>query len=122
MRDEVEKTPPRCHERVYVYRHEDNADRMNHPHSYPHPLLHPCSARFQMRLRSKPQRDATHSIDGLDRALTALHVLGSVVQTVPVVGESLKSATEIATDICETVKARVYVSSPAQALNNVRRK
>jgi hypothetical protein len=75
-----------------------------------------------MRLRSKPQSDATHSVDVLDRAVTALHVLGSVVQTVPVVGGSLKSATEIATDICETVKVRVSVSNPVQALNIVHRK
>jgi hypothetical protein len=44
---------------------------------------------------------------GLDRALAALDVLGTVVQAVPVVGENLKSAIEIATKTCETVKVRI---------------
>jgi hypothetical protein len=46
-------------------------------------------------------------MSGLDRTIAALDVLGSVVQAVPVVGENLKSATEIAKKICETVKVRV---------------
>jgi hypothetical protein len=45
---------------------------------------------------------------GLDRAIAVLDVLGSVVQAVPVVGDGLKSATEIATKLCETVKVRAY--------------
>jgi hypothetical protein len=52
-----------------------------------------------MRLTSKSDRDTTHSMSALDQALTTLHVLGSVVQVIPVVGESLKSATEIVTKI-----------------------
>jgi hypothetical protein len=42
-----------------------------------------------------------------DHAITALDFLGSVVQAVPVVGENLKSATEIAKKICEMVKVRI---------------
>jgi hypothetical protein len=42
----------------------------------------------------------------LDHAITALDVLGSVVQAVPIVGDGLKSATEVAMKICETVKVR----------------
>jgi hypothetical protein len=52
------------------------------------------------------------SMGGLDRDITALDVLGSVVQAVPVVGENLKAAVEIATKICVTVKVRVYPYSP----------
>jgi hypothetical protein len=44
----------------------------------------------------------------LDHAITALDLLGSVVQAVPVVGENLKSATEIAKKICEAVKVRIF--------------
>jgi hypothetical protein len=43
----------------------------------------------------------------LDHAITALDVLGSVVQAVPVVGENLKSATDIAKKICEMAKVSV---------------
>jgi hypothetical protein len=43
----------------------------------------------------------------LDHAITALELLGSVVQAVPVVGENLKSAIEIATKTCEMVKVRM---------------
>jgi hypothetical protein len=43
----------------------------------------------------------------LDRAIAALDVLGSVVQAVPVVGENLKSAIEVATKTCEMVKVRI---------------
>jgi hypothetical protein len=46
----------------------------------------------------------------LDHAITALDVLGSVVQAVPVVGDGLKSATEVATKICEVVKVRSLIS------------
>jgi hypothetical protein len=46
----------------------------------------------------------------LDHAITALGVLGSVVQAVPVVGDGLKSATEVATKICEVVKVRSIIS------------
>jgi hypothetical protein len=44
---------------------------------------------------------------GLDRAIAALDILGSVVQAVPVVGENLKSAIEIAKKTCELVKVRI---------------
>jgi hypothetical protein len=70
-----------------------------------------------MRLTSKSDRDTTHSMSALDQALTTLHVLGSVVQVIPVVGESLKSATGIVTKICETVKVRLYVYKLAQTLD-----
>jgi hypothetical protein len=43
---------------------------------------------------------------GLDRAIAALDVLGSVVQAVPVVGENLKSAFEVTKKTCELVKVR----------------
>jgi hypothetical protein len=46
----------------------------------------------------------------LDHAITALGVLGSVVQAVPVVGDGLKSVTEVATKICEVVKVRSLIS------------
>jgi hypothetical protein len=46
-------------------------------------------------------------MSGLERAIAVLDVLGSVVQAVPVVGDGLKSAIEIATKICETVKVRM---------------
>jgi hypothetical protein len=45
-------------------------------------------------------------MSSLDRAISALNVLGSVVQAVPIVGDGLKSATEVASKICETVKVR----------------
>jgi hypothetical protein len=48
----------------------------------------------------------------LDHAITALDVLGSVVQAVPVVGENLKSAIEIAKKICEMAKVSVRLSIP----------
>jgi hypothetical protein len=44
---------------------------------------------------------------GLDRAIAALDILGSVMQAVPVVGENLKSAIEIAKNTCELVKVRI---------------
>jgi hypothetical protein len=46
----------------------------------------------------------------LDHAITALGVLGSVVQAIPAVGDGLKSATEVATKICEVVKVRRSIS------------
>jgi hypothetical protein len=46
----------------------------------------------------------------MGRLVTALDVLGSVVQAVPVVGDGLKSATEVATKICEVVKVRILIS------------
>jgi hypothetical protein len=52
----------------------------------------------------------------LDNAITALDLLGSVVQTVPVVGENLKSATEIAKKLCEMVKVRICFSAPYMRL------
>jgi hypothetical protein len=42
----------------------------------------------------------------LDHAITALDVLGSIVQAVPVIGDGLKSAMEVARKICEMVKVR----------------
>jgi hypothetical protein len=53
----------------------------------------------------------------LDHAITALDLLGSVVQVVPVVGENLKSAIEIAKKLCEIVKVRTPFSSAVHALN-----
>jgi hypothetical protein len=44
---------------------------------------------------------------GLDRTIAVLDVLGTVVQAIPVVGENLKSAIEIATKTCEVVKVRM---------------
>jgi hypothetical protein len=49
----------------------------------------------------------------LDHAITALDLLGSVVQAVPVVGENLKSATEIAKKLCEMVKVCTLFSGYA---------
>jgi hypothetical protein len=47
------------------------------------------------------------SMAGLDRTIAVLDVLGTVVQAVPVVGENLKSAIEMATKTCEMVKVRM---------------
>jgi hypothetical protein len=47
----------------------------------------------------------------LDYAITALDLLGSVVQAVPVVGENVKAATEIAKKLCEMVKVRIHSSA-----------
>jgi hypothetical protein len=52
----------------------------------------------------------------LDHAITALDVLGSVVQAVPVVGENLKSAIEIAKKICEMAKVSVRLSIPCMCV------
>jgi hypothetical protein len=62
---------------------------------------------------------ATTSIrmGGLDRAITVLDILGSVVQAVPIVGDGLKAATEIATKICGNVKVRLYHFFPHIRLN-----
>jgi hypothetical protein len=48
---------------------------------------------------------------GLDRAIAALHILGSIVQAVPMVGENLKSAVEIVTKTCEMVQVRMVFSA-----------
>jgi hypothetical protein len=45
----------------------------------------------------------------LEHAITVLDVLGSVVQAVPVVGDGLKSATEVTKKICEMVKVRSLI-------------
>jgi hypothetical protein len=58
----------------------------------------------------------------LDRAITALDVLGSVVQAVPIVGDGLKSATEVASKICETVKVRTPPFSFIHLLEPLRRR
>jgi hypothetical protein len=52
----------------------------------------------------------------LDDAITALDLLGSVVQAVPVVGENMKSATEIAKKLCEMVKVCICFSGPRMRL------
>jgi hypothetical protein len=52
----------------------------------------------------------------LNDAITALDLLGSVVQAVPVVGENLKSATEIAKKLCEMVKVCICFSGPRMRL------
>jgi hypothetical protein len=49
---------------------------------------------------------------GLECAIAALDVLGSVVQAVPVIGENLKAATEVAMKICELVKVRMQFATP----------
>jgi hypothetical protein len=43
----------------------------------------------------------------LNHAITALDVLGPLMHAVPVIGDGLKSATEIAMLICETVEVRL---------------
>jgi hypothetical protein len=43
----------------------------------------------------------------LHHAIAALDILGSLMQAVPVIGDSLKSATELAMLICETVEVRI---------------
>jgi hypothetical protein len=52
----------------------------------------------------------------LDHAITALDLLGSVVQAVPVVGENLKSATDIAKKLCEMVQVRTPYRRPYMRL------
>jgi hypothetical protein len=59
---------------------------------------------------------------GLDRAVAVLDVLGSVVQAVPVVGDGLKSATEIATKLCKTVKVRAFLFSFIHPFEPLRRR
>jgi hypothetical protein len=76
----------------------------------PRRLHSPSSAsqiphRTSLDFRFEPIR-ASLSMGRLDHAITALDVLGSVVQAVPIVGDGLKSATEVAMKICETVKVR----------------
>jgi hypothetical protein len=46
----------------------------------------------------------------LNHTIAALDVLGTVVQAVPVLGEKLKSAVEIAKKTCEIVKVRILLS------------
>jgi hypothetical protein len=62
------------------------------------------------------------SMGSLDRAIAALNVLGSVVQAVPIVGDGLKSATEVASKICETVKVRAPLFSFVYILKLMRRR
>jgi hypothetical protein len=62
------------------------------------------------------QQTAFTPMARLEHAITALDVLGSVVQVVPVVGENLKSATEIAKKICEMAKVSVLLSSPCMCV------
>jgi hypothetical protein len=50
-------------------------------------------------------------MSSLDRAITALDVLGSVAQAVPVVGENLKSAIEVTKRTCEMIKVRMPSSA-----------
>jgi hypothetical protein len=61
-------------------------------------------------------------MSSLDRAITALDVLGSVVQAVPVVGDGLKSAIEVASKICETIKVRTPSFSFIHLLEHLRRR
>jgi hypothetical protein len=57
----------------------------------------------------------------LNHAITALNILGSLMQAVPVIGDSLKSATEIATLICETVEVRICCSHHTLARYHLQR-
>jgi hypothetical protein len=43
----------------------------------------------------------------LNHAIAALDVLGPLMQAVPVIGDGLKSATEITSLICQTVEVRI---------------
>jgi hypothetical protein len=49
------------------------------------------------------------SMGRLDHAITALNVLGSVVQAIPVIGDGMKSATEMAMRICEVIQVRCHL-------------
>jgi hypothetical protein len=67
--------------------------------------------RTSARLKHCPEHyTAFTRMARLDHAITALDLLGSVVQAVPVVGENLKSATEVTKKICEMVKVRMVFS------------
>jgi hypothetical protein len=55
----------------------------------------------------------------LDHAINVLDVLGSVVQAVPVVGDGLKSATEVTKKICEMVKVRSLIAQLAMSFTSV---
>jgi hypothetical protein len=44
----------------------------------------------------------------LDHVITALNLLGTGIEMVPVFGVGLKKATEIATNICEMVQVRSF--------------
>jgi hypothetical protein len=57
----------------------------------------------------------------LDRAIAALDVLGTVVQAVPVVGENLKSAIEIATKTCEMVKVHMLYNHDTQSQQDLQK-
>jgi hypothetical protein len=41
---------------------------------------------------------------GLDQAIDALSVLGPALQMVPILGDNLKAAVELASTICERAK------------------
>jgi hypothetical protein len=60
-------------------------------------------------LLSTSRSQAVIYMGRLDHAITALGALGLVVQAVPVVGDGLKSATEVAIKICEVVKVRSLI-------------
>jgi hypothetical protein len=78
------------------------------PTSCTHPTSFSSIRRPSGRLKHFLEHHNVFSRMGrLDHAITALDVLGSVVQSVPVVGENLKSATEIAKKICEMAKVSV---------------
>jgi hypothetical protein len=85
------------------------------PHSTPASPIEFCRYRLVLATLSI-------SMGGLDRAIAALNVLGSVVQAVPVVGDGLKSATEIATKLCETVKVRAFFFSLIHPFEPLRRR
>jgi hypothetical protein len=74
-------------------------------------FLSASTATFPIAFRRYALETATTpiSMGGLDHAITALDVLGSVVQAVPVVGDGLKSATEVTKKICEMVKVRSVI-------------
>jgi hypothetical protein len=79
------------------------------------PCLLRCTFRIQsalllstdIRSRTRPSILGFNLLMGaLDDAITALDVLGVVLQAVPLVGENLKAATELTAKICEQVKVR----------------
>jgi hypothetical protein len=53
----------------------------------------------------------------LEVATTSLDVLGSVVLAVPVVGDTLKSAIEVVTKICEMVQVCLFYFSSLNAFS-----
>jgi hypothetical protein len=50
-------------------------------------------------------------MSGLNCAIAALDVLGSVVQAVPAVGNNLKLAIEVTKKACEMIKVRIALST-----------